>query len=105
MAVTTRSFLTASFSFVGILLASPGLAHPPWDPFDQTRFAPITRFGPKIGIEVVTDGLTAPLKAVPAPGHPNRLIVVDQPGILWAVDLTNPDPQTNKTVFLDVRPG
>jgi glucose/arabinose dehydrogenase len=103
MRVTARSFLTAPLLLVGVLLASPGLAHPPWDPFDQTRFAPITRFGPQIGIEVVTDGLTAPLKAVPAPGLPRRLIVVDQPGVLWAVDLTNPDPQTNKTVFLDVR--
>jgi hypothetical protein len=71
MRVTTRSFLTASLLLVGILQAIPGLAHPPWAPFDDTRFAPITRFGPRIGNEVVTEGLTAPLKAVTAPGHPN----------------------------------
>jgi len=103
MRTTARSFLTAALALVGVLLTSPGLAHPPWDPFDQTRFAPITRFGPKIGVEVVTEGLTAPLKAVTAPGQPNRLYVVDQPGVLWVVDLTNPNPQTNKSMFLDVR--
>ena len=52
------------------------------------EFAPIKRFGPSVGVEVVATGLTAPLKGVTAPGQRNRLYVVDQVGILWAVDLT-----------------
>ena len=96
--------ISVSLVFVGFLVASPETsAHPPWNPYDDTRFAPITSFGPNIGIEVVADGMTAPNKAVHAPGQPNTLYVTDQPGTLWRVDLTNPNRATNKTVFLDVR--
>jgi glucose/arabinose dehydrogenase len=90
----------ASLVLAGGLLPSSTLAHPAWDPYDDTQFAPIERFGPSIGVEVVADGLTAPLKGVAAPGQPNRLYVVDQVGILWAVDLTT----KTKSVFLNVGP-
>ncbi len=49
-------------------------------------------------MEVVATGLVAPVKGVAAPGQPNRLYVVDQPGILWAIDLNT----NTKSVFLDV---
>lgn len=103
MAIRTRSMLLAiSIAVLGAgLLAVAARAHPPWGPYDDTRFAPITRFGPRIGIEVVATGMTSPLKGVAAPGQPNRLYVVDQPGILWAVDLTT----AAKSVFLNVGPG
>jgi glucose/arabinose dehydrogenase len=42
--------------------------------------------------------LTAPNWGISAPGHPNRLFVVDQPGQLWVIDLTT----KTKRVFLDV---
>jgi glucose/arabinose dehydrogenase len=90
----------ASLVLAGGLLPSSAPAHPAWDPYDDTRFAPIERFGPTIGVEVVADGLTAPLKGVAAPGQANRLYVVDQVGIVWAVDLTT----KTKSVFLDVGP-
>ncbi|HXG04496.1 MAG TPA: PQQ-dependent sugar dehydrogenase [Candidatus Binatia bacterium] len=92
MAVFCATVLALGF------LSTAALAHPPWNPFDDTRFAPITRFGPAVGVEVVASGLTAPLKAVPAPGLPDWLFVVDQVGKLWAVNLTT----GAKSVFLDV---
>ena len=99
MAIRTRSLLSPTFVAVCALLgATSTFAHPAFDPYDDTRFAPITRFGPSVGVEVVADGLTAPLKGVTAPGQPNRLYVVDQPGILWAIDLTT----GAKSVFLNV---
>ncbi|MGH7433001.1 MAG: PQQ-dependent sugar dehydrogenase, partial [Candidatus Methylomirabilales bacterium] len=84
----------------GFLFAPSGFAHAPHDPYDDTRFAPITRFRPSIGVEVVATGLTAPLKGVVAPGHPNHLFVVDQVGKLWAINLTT----GAKSVILDVGP-
>lgn len=101
--------LSASLLFLWMVLASSGArAHPPHAPFlnpfgEDTRFAPITSFRPKISIEVVADGMTSPLKAVAAPGLARHLFVVDQPGILWVVDLENHDRATNKRVFLDVQ--
>jgi glucose/arabinose dehydrogenase len=101
--------LSASLIFLCALFASSAVrAHPPHAPFlnpfgEDSKFAPIRTFGPKISIEVVSLGMTAPLKGVSAPGLPNHLFVVDQPGTLWAVDLTNPDPNANKRAFLDVR--
>lgn len=105
MASRVRSLfaLSASLLFLCILLTSTWTrAHPPWSPYDETRFAPVRSFGPNIGVEVVADRMTAPLKAVHAPGQPSFLYVPDQPGTLWQVDLANPDPNTNKTSFLDV---
>jgi glucose/arabinose dehydrogenase len=91
-----------------LLAPAAARAHPPHAPFlnpfgVDSKFAPITRFGPKISIELVADGMTAPLKGIAAPGLSRWLFVVDQPGIVWLVDLDNPDAQTNKSVFLDVR--
>ncbi len=85
-------------AFCALIPAASPMAHPPFAPYDDTRFAPITEFGPSIGIEVVATGITAPLKGVTAPGQPNRLYVVDQVGILWAVDLVT----HTKTPFLNV---
>jgi len=100
MAQHRRSLFSGALVALCVLIpAAATLAHPAFDPYDTTRFAPITSFGPSVGVEPVVDGLTAPLKGVAAPGQPNRLYVVDQPGILWAVNLTD----GTKTVFLDVR--
>ncbi len=73
-------------------------AHPPDDPFDDTIFAPIRPGGFEIDLELVASGLTAPLKAIAAPGQSGRLFVVDQSGVLWAIDLAS----GARTVFLDV---
>lgn len=102
-------FAIASWFIVGMVVSVPsGLAHPPWDPFDHTIFAPIKNFGPRIKVEVIVTedstpdalNLTAPLKGVAAPGHPNQLFIVDQPGKIVAVNLNTGD----KTVILDVGP-
>jgi glucose/arabinose dehydrogenase len=90
---------------VTAVLATSTLAHPPFAPFDNTRFAPVTRIGPAISVEVVADTLVAPNKAVTAPGLPGYLFVVDQTGQVWAVNLNSHDPVTHlpqRTLFLDV---
>jgi glucose/arabinose dehydrogenase len=81
-------------------MASPSaMSHPPSDPFDDTVFAPINdERGFKLRLEVAARNLTSPVKGVVAPGQPNLLYVVDQPGKLWAVDLATGD----KNVLLDV---
>jgi len=102
---TSRRLQPASLVLLlAILAAVPAFAHPPWDPFDDTRFAPITRGGPAIGIETVARGsadapLTAPLKVVTAPGLPRHIFIVDQVGIIWVVNLAT----GARTVFLDAR--
>ncbi|HJZ24376.1 MAG TPA: hypothetical protein VJ201_08025, partial [Candidatus Babeliales bacterium] len=70
------------------------------DIFDTTIFAPInSNDGKKINTQLIADGLTSPLKGVVAPGHPNWLYVIDQPGLVWAIDIT----KTNeKYVVLNV---
>ena len=52
----------------------------------------------KINLETVASGLVAPNYAISAPGLPNYLFVVDQPGILWKINLTT----GSREVFLDV---
>ena len=107
MNIRARSLLSVSLVLVCVIMAAaPAFPHPPWAPYDDTRFAPITRFGPKVGIELVaigdaTNTLTSPLKVVAAPGLPNHIFIVDQPGILWVVNLTN----NGRTKFLDISPG
>jgi glucose/arabinose dehydrogenase len=76
-------------------------AHPPFNPFDATVFAPIERFGPLIELEPVAAGLVAPNKGVVAPGERPRLYVVDQPGVIWALELDT----GVLTPFLDVGPA
>ena len=108
-AVRSLFALAASLVFLCVLVTSTATrAHPPHDPFlnpfgEDSAFAPIRSFAPTISIEVVADGMTAPLKAVAAPGLARYLFVVDQPGILWLVDLEDHNRATNKRVFLDVR--
>ncbi|MFQ5657007.1 MAG: hypothetical protein ACE5G5_05655, partial [Candidatus Methylomirabilales bacterium] len=88
-------FMAVSLLLAGGLLYVPsGLAIPPWDPGNGTIFAPIERDGPPIGLELVARDLTAPLKGVAAPGLPNHLFVIDQPGQIWAIDLNAPRPVT-----------
>jgi glucose/arabinose dehydrogenase len=56
--------------------------------------------GQAISLEPVATGLTAPNWGTTVPGCPdlaNRLVVTDQTGILWAVDVTTGD----KMVLLD----
>jgi glucose/arabinose dehydrogenase len=81
------------------LLATVGLAHPVFAPFDDTQFAPITRFGPLISLTPIATGLTAPNKGVAAPGDHDHLYVVDQPGVAWRIDVNT----GAKSVFLDIR--
>jgi glucose/arabinose dehydrogenase len=79
-------------------LAGTAQAHPPDNPFDNTKFAPIRTGGVKIGLEKVTDGLTAPVKAIPAPGHAGHLFAIDQVGRLVSVNLAT----GAKVVVLDI---
>ena len=91
--------IVASLLAAGCALASPvALAHPPHSPYDDTVFAPIKRFGPRIAVEVVASGLVAPLKGVTAPGERDKLYVVDQVGKGWKVDLDTKE----RTLFIDV---
>jgi glucose/arabinose dehydrogenase len=112
---------------VGVVVSvAGGLAHPPWNPYDDTIFAPIKDFGPRIRVETIVKespeeespeggegggeasqgnretpdvvNLTAPLKGVEAPELPNHLFIVDQPGRIVALHLTT----RATTVFLDV---
>lgn len=88
----------------GVALAGTAHALPPWSPgLDNTVFAPIERFGPRVMLQTVARGLTAPNKGVAAPGDPGHLYIVDQDGIAWRLDLANPDTTSNRTVFLDLK--
>src|SRR5262245_52969160 len=90
-----------------VLVAASVLAHPPFAPFDDTRFAPITRFGPAISVQLVAatnvdpngppdpNPLVAPNKGVTAPGLPGHLFIVDQPGKVWVVNFNTNDPATD----------
>src|SRR5882724_9455180 len=86
--------LVGVLGLVSSLGASALAAAPP----DPSIFAPVRTGGVKISLEKVTDGLTAPLKAVPLPGQPNRMVVVDQVGRLVSVDLAT----GKQSVVLDV---
>jgi glucose/arabinose dehydrogenase len=101
MTKRTRHALVAVLTFVWTVLpATSSFAHCPQTPFDDTFFAPIHASGLRIGLEPVASGLTSPLKGTIAPGLPNHLFIVDQPGVLWAVNLTT----GAKTPFLNVGP-
>lgn len=75
-----------------------GFAHEPGQVIGPPLAEPIRFGGFHVRLETVATGLIAPLKGVLAPLDP-RMFVVDQVGILWAVNLTN----GTKSVFLDVR--
>ncbi|MCH8990347.1 MAG: PQQ-dependent sugar dehydrogenase [Acidobacteria bacterium] len=67
-------------------------------PIDDPIPEPIPHSGIPVRLEPVVDGLIAPNWGAPLPGHDGRLMVTDQDGILWAVDLAT----STKSVFLDV---
>lgn len=52
----------------------------------------------QVALEPVASGMTAPNWGIASPVHHKRLYVVDQDGILWAVNLAN----DSKWVFLDL---
>ena len=53
--------------------------------------------GESVALETIATGFSAPNLAIPAPSINGFLFVVDQPGIVWKVDLEN----GNKSKFLD----
>ena len=65
--------------------------------FNSLIPTPITR-GERISLETIASGFSAPNLAIPAPGIDGFLFVVDQPGIIWKVNLAT----GNKTEFLNV---
>ncbi|MGH2675999.1 MAG: PQQ-dependent sugar dehydrogenase [Actinomycetota bacterium] len=94
-----RGLSVTAVVLLGVIVFGPSaVAHPPDDPFDDTIFAPIGPGGFPMRLETTATGLTAPLKGVVAPGQPSRIYVVDQPGVVWAIDLGT----GAKSVFLDV---
>jgi glucose/arabinose dehydrogenase len=64
------------------------------DPIPDT----IKKTGSPIGLVTIASGLTAPNWGTTAPGHPGRLFVTDQVGLLWAINL----PGGDSSIFLDV---
>ena len=100
------SSIAAAMVVAGSVYAPSGFADPPWAPYDNTRFAPIERTGPPIGVERLATGFAAPLKGVAAPGLPNHLFVIDQIGKIWTIDLRAPRPVAcpgpGCTLFQDV---
>lgn len=66
----------------------------------QDRLAePVEEGGAPLALETIADDLTAPTWGTALPGHDGRLLVTDQDGIAWSIDLTN----GSMSVFLDVR--
>ncbi len=97
---------TADATLIHLTDLSGGVLHGPSDyevigsitPLDDPIPTPVATSSIAITLETVATGLAAPNWGIAAPGHPNRLFVSDQDGILWAIDLATGD----KTVFLDV---
>lgn len=58
---------------------------------------PIAAGDVHVALAPVSSGLVAPNWGEALPGQPGRMLVVDQPGTLWAVDLATGD----RTAFLD----
>ena len=76
------------------------VGHPPDAPFDLDSFSPPIQQGElQLKLEEVATGLTAPVKAVATPTLRKYLFVVDQPGIVWVVNLKT----GARSVFLDAR--
>ncbi len=80
-----------------LAVLAPGTARPAQliDPIPE-KIQQANNFS--VTLEIAATGLTAPNWGISAPGHPNRLFVVDQPGKLWVINLTT----KTKSVFLDV---
>ena len=85
---------TIQTSPLPISLSGTGL--PPNQLVDPIR-QPIRQGNISVRLVPVATGLTAPNWGTPAPGDNTRLFVVDQPGTLWAIDLSTGE----KTVFGD----
>lgn len=97
---TVRFFFALSFFVASVLpYSGTGLAHEPGQEIGPPLADPIRTGGVHIRLQTVATGFVAPVKGAVAPGDFTRLFVVDQVGILWAVDLAT----GGKTVFLDVR--
>jgi glucose/arabinose dehydrogenase len=91
--------IVASILAAGCALAATAtLAHPPHSPYDDTVFAPIKSFGPRVAVEVLARDLVAPVKGVVAPGEADNLYVVDQVGKGWKVNVHTKE----RTLFIDV---
>ena len=91
------------FVFLCALFASTTTAHPPWNPYDDTRFAPVRSFGPTVGVEVVADRTNlAAQGASTAPGEHELPVRRRSARNRLAGESSDPNPATNKTVFLDV---
>jgi glucose/arabinose dehydrogenase len=86
--------VVATCALLVAITATPSAAQPLDDPIPSS----IKPGGIPLRLEPVTAGLTAPNWGIAAPGDPERLFVVDQPGIVWAVSLASGE----KSVFLDV---
>ena len=84
--------LVALVLAVGGVLA-PASAQGIEDPIPE----PIPQGPIRVSLEPVATGLTAPNWGISAPGHDDVLFVVDQPGVLWKIDLTT----GAKSVFAD----
>jgi len=101
--IPRRRFVTllggGGFALAGTGVASAGGQEPLEDPIPE----PIEP-GPRsreIQLETVASGMTAPNWGTEVPGCPGlrgRLVVADQDGVLWAVDLATGE----KSVLLDV---
>lgn len=86
--------VSGTLGLAGTTAGKPGTATA--DPIPE----PIERGRLTIRLEPVATGLTAPNWGTPVPGCPalgDRLVVTDQDGILWSVDLTTGE----KAVLLD----
>jgi glucose/arabinose dehydrogenase len=97
-----RTRLAPRLAAAGLLCGGSFLvahAHPVFAPFDDTQFAPILHFGPLISLTTIATGLVAPNRGVAAPGDNEHLYVVDQPGVVWKVNVNT----GAASVFLDVR--
>ena len=84
---------------LALLLTMPAAAQ---TPLDDPIPEPIVTGDLTVALEPVVSGLTAPNWATGVPGCDglaDRLVVTDQNGVLWAVDLTT----RSKKVLLDIR--
>ncbi len=58
---------------------------------------------PAISATLIGSGLDNPLYVTHAPGDPDRIFVVEQPGRIRIVDISQDPPVTQATPFLDIR--
>jgi glucose/arabinose dehydrogenase len=55
---------------------------------------------PSVGLQLVAEGMSAPVALVPAPDNSGRLFVVDQTGVIWIIGA---DGKLKPQPFLDIR--